>query len=79
MFSEVPLLLHDPISLLLILITNLPSRIHISTYRKLVNFIFNLVYVQNILFIILKFNDKQRDNFFNQNFNNVIDCFKKEN
>jgi hypothetical protein len=56
----IPILLCDPISFFLFILVNLPGRVHISIYRKLINFVFRLVYTQNILVLIT--NTKQVSN-----------------
>ena len=57
--SDLPILLHDPVSLLLIMLINLSAHVDISIYQALVSFIFNLVYTQNLLVLIRKLDKEQ--------------------
>jgi hypothetical protein len=61
------MLLYDPISLLIFLLINLSARVQIGIYRKLINFLFNLVYSQNVLILLSKLNFEQKEKIFQVN------------
>lgn len=39
----------------------MPARVHIVIYQKLVNFVFNLVYTQNVFILMTKLDEEQRE------------------
>ena len=59
------MLLCDPISLLIFILINLSARVNIVNYRKLVLFVFNLVYTQNVLVLMTQLNEEQRKKILN--------------
>ncbi len=66
------MLLCDPISVLILILVNLTSRVHLVIYRKLINYMFNLVFTQNILVLMKKLSNEQREIYLN-----VSCCFCK--
>jgi hypothetical protein len=54
--QSVPIMLYDPISILILIILNLPPRIHRSNYLYIVKVIYNLVHAQNMCYFALESN-----------------------
>jgi hypothetical protein len=66
-YRTCPMLLYDPISLLIFLLINLSARVQIGIYRKLINFLFNLVYSQNVLILMSRLDFEQKEKIFQVN------------
>lgn len=53
---NVPLILYDPISILILIVLNLPPRTHRSNYLHVVKVIYNLVHAQNMCYFTFETN-----------------------
>ena len=62
--NDVPLLLHDPVALLILFVLNANYRLHELTYKYIVSFVFNLAYVQNIIVLIAKISTSELQNWY---------------
>ena len=58
--KQVPLLLRDPIAVLLLLIVNLPQKCDKSVYTHVIASVFNMVYIQAVLDLCRVFDEEER-------------------
>lgn len=59
--QQVPLLLRDPVSTLLLIIVNLPNKVDKSMCSSVVNNLFNMVYIQAIIDLCREFDEEERE------------------
>lgn len=63
----VPTLVRDPIACLLLLMVNLPTNVSKSIFNNIVQALFNLVYIQNLIYLCREFDEQERNNWSNNN------------
>jgi hypothetical protein len=62
---SVPILLKDPIACLLLIIVNLPTNVDKIIFKSIVQSLFNMVYIQNLIFLSREFDENERSNWSN--------------
>lgn len=67
--QDVPLLLRDPIAILLLIISNLPVDLESTYFDCLISNVFNLVFVQSAIDLCLQFDDDERQTWANSSNN----------
>ncbi len=61
--QAVPILLKDPIACLLLVLVNLPTNVNRAIFNSVVQSLFNMVFVQNLIYLCREFDQHERDNW----------------